>query len=60
VFNHTRSLTSGAMQLAADYECLIIAPDVDAVAAFPGEKLRVFRSREELIALLGQVTETAA
>lgn len=48
VFNHRRSLTSGAMQLASDYGRPILAPNVDAIAAFPAGTVETFASPEDL------------
>lgn len=52
VYNHSRGLNSSAMQLAKDYRCRILAPDLEASSILEGEGVEKFKNVEELGRLL--------
>jgi hypothetical protein len=48
IYNHARGLNSSAMQLAKDYGCRTLAPEVEAASVLEGNGTEKFRSPEEL------------
>jgi beta-1,4-mannosyltransferase len=52
VYNQAYALNSSGMQLARDYGCPIIAPDLEATSVLQGVTLAKFRGQAELEALI--------
>jgi beta-1,4-mannosyltransferase len=52
IYNHARSLNSSAMQLAFDYGCPILTPNLEAASVFEGKTVVKFHSLQELEKLI--------